>query len=332
MTNQNRVLLIMTDFYDYYKDIIKEMENCNYEVDWILDRIDLSIFDRIKLKLNPKLLGKLIDKTFMSKIKPYSNKKYNKVVLIFGGKYIKKPQVQYLKDNFKSAEFVYYSWDSIRFFKDILEYIPLFDRVYSFDKADCKKYNMIFLPLFYTNASNELDKVDKIYDFSSVLSFYKEKAIDYKRIINSLPTGLRSFQFLYMRDFPSFIFNKIVYRKEFSGYRKKDFAFKTLTREQVTTVINQSKVIIDCPLHGQNGLTIRTYDVLKSNVKLITTNENIASYDFYCKDNIFILKRNVDSVPISFFLTDFNKKFCLSSKYSISSFVKVLLEGIKIEY
>ena len=54
-----------------------------------------------------------------------------------------------------------------------------------------------------------------------------------------------------------------------------------------------SKAVLDIVQEGQIGLTIRTMETLCLHKKLITNNKDIVNYDFYNKNNIFII--GVDS-------------------------------------
>jgi len=325
-----KILLYMTDFYKYYKDISKALEKKGYEVHWIKDRVDRTFFDRVKLRVNCEALA---DKSFSqlkNNLERVKSTNFSKVIIIFGGKYIRIRHVEYLKQLYSSAEFVYYAWDSLKFFPKIADILPYFDRIYSFDKNDCSKFGMEFLPLFYTFFKE--NNVNTKYDYCSVMTFSREKVENYDIIKELLPENSNGYQFLYLPYKSTYFFNKIFYRKLFKKYRMKDFNFKPLSREENDNIINESKVVLDCPLKGQNGLTIRTFNALAHKKKLITTNANILDFDFYCDDNILIIDDNTQQIPLSFFKTPFNEKFALSQMYSIDSFVDVLLGLKKFEY
>ena len=114
--------------------------------------------------------------------------------------------------------------------------------------------------------------------------------------------------------------------KYFKYFKKSDFSFKKKSRKEIDELITNSIAVIDCPLHDQNGLTIRTFDVLKSEKKLVTNNINIKKYDFYTQDNIFVVDGS-KKVPRSFFETAFNREYALGYKYSVDNFVHILLYG-----
>jgi hypothetical protein len=65
-----------------------------------------------------------------------------------------------------------------------------------------------------------------------------------------------------------------------------------LDYHQYQRISDVSKAIIDIEHPKQKGLTIRTFEVLGKEIKLITTNKNIIEYDFYNEANISVIDRN----------------------------------------
>ena len=59
-----------------------------------------------------------------------------------------------------------------------------------------------------------------------------------------------------------------------------------MSQEEIISLISKSKAILDINHPSQVGLTMRTFETLGANKKLITTNENIKIYDFFDKENI----------------------------------------------
>jgi hypothetical protein len=74
---------------------------------------------------------------------------------------------------------------------------------------------------------------------------------------------------------------------------KKEYKPK-IDYEKVIEKINNSKAILEVMQNNQTGLTLRTMESLNYSKKLITTNASIKNYNFYRKENIFIL--DVDDI------------------------------------
>ena len=64
---------------------------------------------------------------------------------------------------------------------------------------------------------------------------------------------------------------------------------KGINYEQILKYIAESKCIIDIVQEGQGGLTWRPLEAMFYRKKMITNFKDIKEYDFYKKDNIFII-------------------------------------------
>lgn len=320
------ILLMMPKFYNYYKVIQEKLKLKNDEVFYFSDEIDLSTIDRISRKLHFNYFEKRFDEYVENIPKKIDCSLIDRVVVIFGGRYFKPKHIDFLRKHCYNANFIYYAWDSIANFPGIKDIYSKFDISFSFDKEDCKKYGMRFHSLFY---SNQYEKKPERFDYSAIMTFGKEKAKKYYTIISKIPSNMKGYQYLVIKNRTTFIYNLIKYPQYFMKIIEH-IHFKPLELNQFDDVIARSRVIIDCPLEGQNGLTMRTFEVLNSKRKLITTNKSIKGYDFYCSDNIFVVDDNVQMIPESFFESLFNESYQLDEKYSLDSFLDdvIYLKGI----
>ena len=85
----------------------------------------------------------------------------------------------------------------------------------------------------------------------------------------------------------------------------KSISFKPKSASELSNIIKNSKIILDANDINQQGLTIRTLETLLSGKKMITTNSDIANYDFYNPNNILIVNRDEISIPDNFFESDY---------------------------
>lgn len=316
-----KYLLIMPTFYGYYKKICEVIEKSGNEVFFFPDEISVSFPDRIIRKFNSRFLQKRYDAYIETIPEKTKSSAIDKVVVIFAGRYLTPQNVKFLRSQYSNAEFVYYTWDSVKNFPKIKNIYNLFDRYYSFDKKDCEQYGMQFLPLFY---SNDYIQEEASYDVSSLMTYGIAKAKSYQKIIRSLPQGVSVNQYLVMKHKSTYRYNKLKFPGSFEGIVEEAIKFVPLNQEQSNVMFAKSKVVIDCPLDGQNGLTMRTFEVLHLERKLITTNANIKEYDFYTPKNIFVADGE-SRVSQSFIDDPFDESAKLDEKYSIDSFVSVLL-------
>ena len=127
------------------------------------------------------------------------------------------------------------------------------------------------------------------------------------------------------------IVDKISYLKQIMKFKRspiKPFyiAFKGVTSEETANVLKHSKVAIDVPVQGQNGLTMRTIETLAAHTKIITTNRNIKEYDFYNPDNVEIIDRNDPQIREDFVDSPYTPiDDGIIEKYSLGNWVRRLL-------
>lgn len=318
------ILLIAPTFFNYYKKIISNMEQKGNKVTWYCDSISLTFIERFLMKFNLSKFEKKFDRYFDNILREEKNKKYDKVILIFGGTFVKSKHINSLKKLFKEAEFIYYTWDTIKNFPNIANFYKCFDRMYSFDIEDCEKYGFKFLPLFFSEDFKEDDIINSQYSYGCLMSMSPNKIDNYIKIKQSLPDGIVGKEHLYMQHKYSYFYYKIRLYNKFKFVKKKNVSFKPLSYEDTMAFFRNCNVVIDCPLKDQKGLTIRTFEVLNLHKKIITTNEEIKKYDFYTPSNVCVVDGK-NKIPKSFFDEPFDTKYSLDYKYSIGNFVQEIL-------
>ncbi|MGL5797842.1 MAG: hypothetical protein ACRCYT_06505, partial [Cetobacterium sp.] len=115
-------------------------------------------------------------------------------------------------------------------------------------------------------------------------------------------------------------------------YDIKDIlSFQKLTYKENIENVKKSKVVVELNYFTQNGLTLRTFECIGAETKLVTENKDICNYDFYNSDNIYILKdeKDIENIPVSFFEKPYIKiDENIKEKYSLDGFIK---EIFKIE-
>lgn len=316
------ILLMIPSFHGYEDDIYDSIKHEGYNAKKFLCSVKLSFFDRIIIKITNKCVQKKFNKYFEKFIKIYKNEKFDYILLFFGGEYIKEEHINKLRNTFKDAYFVFYAWDSVKLYPNIKKIYKMFDKYYSFDDNDCQNYGFKFLPLFYFEKK---DNTKIKYDVSTVMAFSYLKAKNYSNILSALPQNLNMFLFLRYKDKLSYFRSKLVHKDLLKNFKMSDFSFKGMSIKESNDIYNSSKAVIECLLDGQNGLSIRAFETLSKNRKLITTNANIKKYPFYTPNNIFVCENENDRIPISFFEEAFDLNYEISDDYSFSNFLKKLL-------
>lgn len=318
------ILLITPFLNDYYVDIQENLKYKGHNVKWYSCGIKKSNIQKFYNIFNSKYIINKYDAYIDQIISQNKNFKVDKIIIIFAGEVFGIRHVNKFKKAFKNCEFIYYNWDSVRNYPSIKDFYSSFDRYYSFDKIDCIEYGFEFLPLFYCNTRINSQPN---YDVFSIMTYNSHKEKDYKRIKSKLPDNLRCKEYLLIPNKVKYLIDRLLNKSYLKGIPKEIIFHNPMNRQEVYEAIADSKVVLDTPRENQNGLTIRTFEVLNQRRKLITTNTSIKDYDFYCEDNIFVVTDSTEAIPKTFFDKPFNENYCLTDKYSINTFVDILLNG-----
>jgi hypothetical protein len=314
------ILLIAPDYYGFDEVIYKGLENFaganvfkatsafteSYKYKNFLEKFQ-NFFMKVFFKKNLKILKR--ERIFLNLIN--CKDKYD-LIIINRPDILRKETLLQLKNKTEKMVAVY--WDSMDKINGQKETIPYFDICYSFDEEDCKKYSLVKNNNFYIEKSLENYSVDKdvlfygtedkrIYDLNKILEYLNHQNLIAKGILYNH----KSEDLVPHPNFCNIVItNKLV-------------KFKDSYKVNLST-----KIILDLSHNNQSGLSFRPFEAIALKKKLITTNKNIKTYDFYNPNNIFIIE-DVDNIniPQSFFdypYNDIPKE--LLDKYSLENWIK----------
>lgn len=296
-----RILFFSAHLFGYQNDIRLAMESVGAIVDYYDERPANNFLVKGVIRINRNLLAGYINHYYNKIIKETLQKEYDYVFFI-KGESISASNVRRLKQFHPEANFIIYHWDSIANNSNAQNLLPYFDRVFSFDKIDCERLGLHFLPLFYTLDYANIPYYDKEikYDMLFVGTTHSDRYKLVKRIEEQIiKMGGLCLTWFY---FPS----KILYYKMKiqNSYLRQipvhTFHFKPMSKELLLQLYAGSRIIIDVQHPKQTGLTMRCIETLGAKRKLITTNYYITEYDFYNPDNILVVDRNLPYVPEKF--------------------------------
>lgn len=325
-----KLLLIMPRFFNYPEVITDELKEMGYEVDFWDDRPSTNALVKAAIRINKNIIYKYIERYFNEIMKTVRTKKYDIVFLISGQSLsFSESMISELKSCQSKAKFVLYQWDSQENFSYIKSIQKYFDECYSFDKRDVKETpNLRFLPLFYSKMYEKIGEKnsdDYKYDFCFVGTAHPKK---YK-FIKKMSEQLKSIypkQYIYF-FFPSRIvyFYRKIRNKELHKAKYNEFNFQPLKGEKMNEIYEKSRCVLDSAQDGQIGLTIRVIEALGAKKKLITTNEDIVNYDFYCPENIYLYNGKFDLDNI-FFKSKYKRiDNVIYERYSLRNWLKEVI-------
>jgi hypothetical protein len=293
-----RVLLIMPFFMGYEKDLVACLQE-KYQVT-LLDSEELGESIRNKFYGNKirnqirKIDRKLVARDIYSSEESYSsqflkshkidNQKFD-IVLTINGHYIPNSVYEVIKKSNPEATFVLYLWDDAdNLFKTT--HFKYFEKKYSYNLDDCKKYSMSYLPMFTRITYLGHDK--DLYDFSIIASAYADRISIAKKLYWQYSDQFRFFIYFYQDPV----------KEDFYCYNEP------ISYDQYISILRHSKCLIDIPHPKQQGPTTRAFDTVQTDTKLLTTNTNIINYPIY-SSNIEIIDRNEPVLPLDFINTPY---------------------------
>lgn len=168
--------------------------------------------------------------------------------------------------------------------------------VASFDKGDCQKYNLLYVPqnmglsywcegkdFFLGKNLRKENKRDIIW-----LGKDKGRVSLLKELKRHFDNYHISYKMQVVRE------TKTIYDSEIESI----LIDKSIPYKQYLADVAESKAILDLYQHGQDGLTLRPIEAMMLKKKLITNLSDINTYDFYRKENIFVIGQdNLNQLP-----------------------------------
>lgn len=277
-------------FFKYIKD------SNLYEIYRDRNKIDI-LLRKIISRLNNNLLNQFFGK--------WKKNLKNTDVVIFTDNPYRSQMAKYVKKKSNCKVILYY-WNVINENNKKILKDKNIDEIWTFDENDSKKYNIKFFPQFYYNCieKSKLSGNTPNYDciFLGAVKDRKNEILDVKKILDE--ENIKTYF-------------KIV-------YNKNDF----IEYSEYLDLITKTRAIIDIVGESQRGLTLRVLEALYYSKKLITNNKNIKKYDFYNKNNIFIIgeddKNNLKNFINAKFDTMGQEKYI--KKYSYENWINTLVK------
>ena len=257
-----------------------------------------------------RLYIKLQEKYYLKNLKNFKEIDY---VLTIGGVYYNPKFIKMVKEENPNIKFICFLWD--KYPQEIIaQYKKDYDFVYTFEKEDALKNNIIWQPSFYLE-SEQLKNIEKKVD-----CYY----------LGNLRDNFR-YEILKEMEKLSEKYNLNTNLKLYSLKKSKEklITNKKLSYKENLKCIKEARVSLEINIKGQKGLTLRSLECLVYNTKLITTNDDILNYDFYDENNIRVIKNKEDlnKIPIEFFKTNYVEiSQHIKKKYSFEGFIKKIFE------
>lgn len=285
-------------------------------------------FMQVIVQKLPAFIYRIFFDNLVSKVAASCNSA--EAIIVIRGELWTKEHLMLLRKKFTGAKFFLYQWDASENLPNLMEQLPFFDRVYTFNPVDAGRLGLIAKPLFYKNSWREAIADSGSFSHKYKVAFIGTDHSDRHPFINRFKqvNGIDDSDFfchLY-RSRWSFYFNK--YLKGGGNLSADHYDFKSfpLGEQDSIKAFLMSQAILDINPESQVGLSARTFEALALDKKLITTNRHIKDYDFYHPDNVFIVDRDNPVVPHEFFYREYvSPEDSILKRYSSSEWVKEFL-------
>lgn len=210
---------------------------------------------------------------------------------------------------------IVYYWDGFDHFPQYIPTMKYFDVKWSFDPVDVKKYNLNFITNFYFKEGRNHNPEYDLFFVGSYDSRYETIA----KIVQAVEKqGNKIMVKLYTDNF-----NKIKH-KDIPASIEMINEYMPMT--EANELMQKSKIVLDIHKQIQHGLSFRVFEAMGMGKKLITTNPDIANYDFYDPQNIFIWDDETREIPESFVNSPYKElPEHIYKKYSRENWVKTVL-------
>lgn len=284
--------------FNYENEIVSVLRSMGAIVTFRSDKPSDATWLKALIRLFPRLLWRYSNKIYERWLEENGPSKCD-IVFVIKGEGLSPKFLGALRERYPAAKFVFYLWDSVVNVRNVEEKFPYFDSIFSFDPEDCKRNDILrYRPLFFLEKyRNNQTTSGKGCFFIGTLNGDRPAVIS--RLIDVFPKSVPFDYWLFVRSALEARVRMLVD----GALRKIDprrLLHAPMTAEAVSKHFAASAAILDIEHPRQVGLTMRTFEVLASGKKLITTNKSIADHDFFDSSRVCIIDRFNPVIPEGF--------------------------------
>lgn len=176
---------------------------------------------------------------------------------------------KYIKEKNPTCKVILWLWNPISSKHEKFLNDKNVDEVWTYDTMDSKKYGIYWNTQFYNK---------------EFVKEYDSKHIKYDIMFIGNNKGRDKIIREYEKDFDSINLNTLI--KIINNYKEN------IKYTEYLKYLSESKAVLEIVKENVSGLTLRTLESIFFRKKLITNNKFVKKYDFYNKNNIFILEED----------------------------------------
>ena len=322
------ILLLSVQTFDIENQIINKLSEYKANIIYFDERPKNNFYIKSILRLYPNLIKKRTDSYYLKILSEVTEINID-YLLVIRGEVVPRWFLKKLRKSKPKTRFIFYTWDSFYNNPNGLNNLDLYDSKLSFDSNDCLKYKLQLRPLFF----NDLFDKDRLniespikHTFSFIGTIHSDRFQVFKKIKSIIPAHNSAFGFFYIQNLLVYFF-RLVIERSIKWIPINFISFKSLSQEKVRNVYLSSKFILDINHPHQVGLTMRTFEAIGLNKKLITTNQHIKIYKFYNPELIIVLDRNNLDIDSRYFKkneneTEYNNLNKFRSRLTVEGWIR----------
>ena len=216
---------------------------------------------------------------------------------------------------------VAYQWDGLARFPKVFKVINQFQRFFVFDLEDYHRYryqypNLLPCTNFYFDMPEESVSVNEN-EVLYVGAYMKDRIQSLIRVVDALSQYnlTLNINLFYGRKTPPI------------SHSHLSFISKGISYAENLKITKKAAVILDIKTVEHNGLSLRIFEAIKYQKKLITDNKSIMQYDFYHPNNFYVIEDDHFQGLAAFL----NSQYIplaeeIKQKYSFSNWLKYVLD------
>jgi len=319
LLNNIHVVVISVESFNIEGLLVSGLKNLGAEVLRFNERPSNSNITKAAIRFNKGLVARRLEKYYELMLS--DTLAFNPThVFILRGEAVPREFLIAVKNQLPSCKLIFYNADSFENNPNPEELIPLFDKVFTFDREDSIRLGLTYLPLFYEDSYIKL-KVVKDLRFSFIGTIHSDRL----RIVESVKAQINprtSFLHYFSHGFLHLIY-QLFTNVKIPLKALNCIKFSMIDPGSVKNIFKRTEIVVDIQHPNQSGLTMRTLQSLGAGCKLITTNKDIVHHDFYDSDNIFIIDRKDPVVSADFIAKAYNPVDAqILNKYTLSEWLK----------
>ena len=213
-----------------------------------------------------------------------------------------------------SRKMIDYQLDGLAVSEKILDYDNLFDQIYVFNEQDIVNYPNYNLKAI-TNCFFEEDNQEVIeWDIYYTGAGLDERVEKIKQLINQIKRSNFKLNINLLTGEDLTLADNVKFLKHGISY------------EENILLTKKSNVLLDFKREEHDGLSLRFFEALNFNKKIITDNKAVVEYDFYNPKNIYITDFTNFNGLIDFLETPFQEvDELIKSKYNFKNWIQQIL-------